>query len=192
VLLGAVAFVPQTHAAAITDSWTFNGTHTGSGVLTYDATSGLVSAFSGAFDGEALTFWDASTPPVISDRPASGQMTYHGVPNTGGVDYIFDDLFPLTVNGILVSTGAGASQAFFDISLDSPGATLVDFFSVTASGVYVSDNGTFTIGTVTASAAAPADPVPEPGTWAVMLLAIGGLVAVRQGSRRKSGPASAG
>ena len=174
----ALGFASTANAAIITDNWSFTdgGSNTGSGSFTYDNTTGLVSSFSGNHDGNALTFYNALTPPV---QVSGGNLVYHGVPNTGGVDYIFDDLFPITVNGILTSTGSGAGQVFYDISLDSPGATQVDFFSVTPTGAYVFDNGTFT--TQVAGA------VPEPSTWAMLLLGFAGVGFMAY--RRKAKPA---
>jgi PEP-CTERM motif len=148
-------------ASIITDNWSFNGTNTGSGSFTYDDTSGLVSSFTGSYNGNALTFWDASTPPV---QVSGSNLVYHSVPNTNGADYIFDDLFPFTVGGLLVSTGSGAGQRFYDISLDFAGATNVDFFSINPDGSYLPDNGTFAVAAV-----------PEPSTWAMMLLGFAGL-----------------
>jgi PEP-CTERM motif len=162
----ALGYASAANAASVTDTWTFTdgGSNTGSGSFTYDNTTDLVSSFSGNYDGNALTFYNALTPPV---QVSGGNLVYHGVPNTHGADYIFDDLFPITVNGILTSTGSGAGQVFYDISLDSPGATQVDFFSITPTGAYVVDDGTFTTTQVAA--------VPEPSTWAMMLLGFAGV-----------------
>jgi hypothetical protein len=153
------------NATTTTLKWTFSGTNDGSGQLTYNTSNGLVSAFSGSYDGQAITrFWDASTPPVLANDPSAGLMTYHGVPNTGGADYIFDDLYPIDYQGILVSVGASPDQRFYDISLDSPGASQVDFFSINPNGSYRPDNGTFT---TTA--------VPETSTWAMLGLGFAAL-----------------
>jgi PEP-CTERM motif len=181
VFAAAIALIsgPAGAAPMVAENWSFLGMpsgNMGSGSLTYDSSTGLVSSFTGTFIERPLTFWDASTPPVQANDPSPGLLTYHGVPNTGGADFIFDDLLPIDINGILVSTGSGASERFYDISLDSPGATQVDFFSINLNGSYVFDDGTFT--TTPAS-------VPEPATWVILLAAFAALAAVLRGSRRK-------
>ena len=120
--------------------------------------SDVVTQFAGTFDGKALTFYHIgdSAAGFNPNDPNPGQNTLHGVPNTGGADYIFDDYFGynaatatngpgVDVDGILASTGAGKNKVFYDISLDSSGATQTDFFSITSSGSYVFDDGTFTV-----------------------------------------------
>lgn len=181
VFAAAIALIsgPARATPMVTENWSFLGTpsgNMGNGSLTYDSSTGLVSSFTGTFIGLPFTNWDASTPPVQANTPSPGLLTYHGVPNTGGADFIFDDLLPIDVNGILVSTGSGASERFYDVSLDFLGATQVDFFSINPNGSYVFDNGTFT--TTPAS-------VPEPATWVILLAAFAALAAVVRGSRRK-------
>ena len=182
-----LTFASAADAATVTDTWTFSdgGSNTGNGSFTYDSTTGLVSSFNGNYDGNALTFWDASTAPIQIN--GSGQLVYHGVPNTSGADFIFDDLYPFTVGGLLVSTGSGAGQRFYDISLDSPGASSVDFFSINPDGSYLFDNGTFAVRPVDLTA-----PVPEPSTWAMLILGFAsiGFVAYRR-SRKDHGLALA-
>jgi PEP-CTERM motif len=167
----ALISAPAGAAPMVTENWSFLAMpsgNMGSGSLTYDSSTGLVSSFTGTFIGQPLTFWDASTPPVQANDPSSGLLTYHGVPNTGGADFIFDDLLPIDIDGILVSTGSGASERFYDISLDSPGAPQVDFFSINSNGSYAFDDGTLT--TTPAS-------VPEPATWVILLAAFAALAA---------------
>jgi hypothetical protein len=82
----------------------------------------------------------------------------------------------------LVSTGSGAGQRFYAISLDSPGASNVDFFSFNLDGTYVLDNGTFAVRPVNLT-----DAVPEPSTWAMMILGFAGIGVMAY--RRKSKPA---
>jgi hypothetical protein len=84
------------------------------------------------------------------------------------------------VGGLLVSTGTGAGQRFYDISLDSPGASSVDFFSINPDGSYLFDNGTFAVRPVDLTA-----PVPEPSTWAMLILGFAsiGFVAYRRKSK---------
>jgi hypothetical protein len=164
-LIGAAVVSFSAQASTITDSWTFTdgGSNSGSGAFTYDSSTGLVSAFSGQYDGASLTFWNSSDAPPVQNQ-GGGQMTYPGVPNTGGANYTFDDFFAFTVEGLLASTGTGAAQRFYDISLDTPGATSVDFFSINPDGSYRIDNGTFAVAAV-----------PESSTWAMMILGFAGV-----------------
>jgi hypothetical protein len=180
IAIVGMAFAGAASASTVSDTWSFSdgGSNSGNGAFTYESTTGLVSSFTGNYDGNALTFWDASTAPVQINN--SGQLVYHGVPNTHGADYIFDDLFPFTVGGLLVSTGSGASQKFYDLSLDYQGASSVDFFSIDPNGGYVVDNGTFSASPVNLTA-----PVPEPSTWAMMILGFLGIGFMTY--RRKSG-----
>lgn len=173
-LIGVVALGSSARATTVTDDWTFTdgGSNSGSGTFTYNSSTGLVTSFAGQYDGNALSFWSAATPPVIDN---SGQLTYHGVPNTGGADFIFDNLYPFTTGGLLVSTGTGATQRFYDISLDNPGATSVDFFSINSDGSYRVDDGTFVVAAV-----------PEPSTWAMMILGFFGVGLMAYRRKRNS------
>jgi hypothetical protein len=177
----ALGYSGIANAAVITDTWTFTGTNSGNGSFTYDDTTGLVSSFTGNYGGNALTFITLNAPITdVHPDPATGISTYQNVPNTHGANLGFDNLFPITVNGILASTGSGSNEIVYEISLDSPGATLVDFFSINPAGNYVFDNGTFA---VTAA-------VPEPSTWAMMILGFAGVGFMAY--RRKSKPALMG
>jgi hypothetical protein len=177
----ASVFAVSSAQAQTTVNWNFTGTHTGSGQLTYDS-SNVVTALSGTYDGFALSLVTFTTDPNYAGAnlnpgaPGPGLSTYHGVPNTGGVDYIFDNLLPLTANGIVVSSGTGIFEHVYDISLD--GST-PDFFSVGPEGDYIHDHGTFTTSKIAA--------VPEPATWAMMLGGfgvLGGALRRRQRTAR--------
>jgi hypothetical protein len=163
VLVSAPAF-------AVTLDWTFTGTNTGNGQMTVGAND-QVTSFDGSYDGQALTFY------ANPNFPGTFNLHDPHTPNTGGADLIADDFYSPTtgvdVNGILVSTGAGATERVFAISLDNPGATQTDFFSINPNGQFLIDNGTFSTA------------VPEPASWAMMLVGFGGLgVAMR--TRRKA------
>jgi PEP-CTERM motif len=175
----ALGYASAANAVVVTDNWSFTdgGSHTGNGSFSYDSTTGLVSSFSGNYDGNALTFISLNAPiPDVHPNTTTGVSTYQNVPNTGGANLGFDNLFPITVNGILASIGSGPSEIVYEISLDSPGATLVDFFSINPAGNYVVDNGTFA---VTAA-------VPEPSTWAMMILGFVGVGFTAYRRSRKS------
>ena len=168
-------------AAATTLDWTFapssSGGLAGSGQLTVDAI-GDVTAFSGSVGGNALSFYANPNFP--------GTSTLHGVPNTGGADYIYDDYVnpnpgvdDLTQNGVLVSAGSGSSQVFYDLSLDNPSGPPADLFSITPKGSYVYDDGTFTTSAAVSSA------VPEPSVWAMMLAGVCMIGAALRFNRRR-------
>jgi hypothetical protein len=155
-------------AAATTLDWTFAGTNTGSGELIYDQSTGVISALTGTYDGQALTFIGLNDP-LVQSNSSTGMSTYQNVPNTGGANYVFNDLYPLQSNGagggILASTGTGASEVVYWLYGNG---NSIEFFHIvtTPSYAYVDDYGTFS---ATVSA------VPEPSTWAMMLLGFAGI-----------------
>jgi Ca2+-binding RTX toxin-like protein len=138
-------------------TWTFtddNGVVEGSGYMNVNTKTGVVVGMTGTYEGKAIHFspiTDHATGYNPND-PSPGFNTLHGVPNTGGADYIYDDVYNPTanpgtgvdVNGILVNTGSGATKTYYDISLDYTGASHVDFFSIDPHGSYVMNEGTFT------------------------------------------------
>jgi hypothetical protein len=159
------AAASQPAAAAIVD-WTFNGTNTGSGQITYDQNTGVISALTGSYAGNALTFIPLDSPLVNQNSPSAGLSTYQNVPNTGSANYTFDDLFPQTVAtyGILASTGTGTNEKVYIIGEDSNGS--VFFHIVTDPYAYVNDYGQFS---------ATVAGTPEPSTWAMMILGFAGI-----------------
>ena len=199
-----LALSPLAAEASTVLNWTFtadNGVDSGSGIMNVSA-KGVVTGLRGTFDGQKLSFYGVGSKagshgglPFNANDPSKGYNTLHGVPNTGGADYIFDDRYVIgtgvDVYGLLVSTGKGASETFYDVSLDYGGAAETDFFSITPSGGYVFRDGTFST-----SAASPAlaiafagdDPdgvaVPEPAAWATMLAGFAGLGAALRMRRR--------
>jgi Ca2+-binding RTX toxin-like protein len=138
-------------------TWTFtddNGVVEGSGYMNVNTKTGVVVGMTGTYEGEAIHFSPITdhAPGYNPNAPSPGYNTLHGVPNTGGADYIYDDVYNPTANpgtgvdvyGILVNTGSGANKTFYDISLDYPGASQVDFFSIAKDGSYVKNEGTLT------------------------------------------------
>jgi hypothetical protein len=178
VALFAAASQP---ASATVVNWTFNGTNTGSGQITYDQNTGVISALTGSYAGNTLTFIPLDSPLVQQNDPAPGLSTYVHVPNWGpGDNYTFDDLYPQTVStyGIMASTGTGANEIVYVIGEDSNGEL---FFHVQASPYsYVTDYGTFSTTAVAA--------VPEPSTWAMMILGFAGVGFMAY--RRRTGSAA--
>ena len=173
--LGAVtSFATSGSAAVVTDAWTFSGGadlgNSGSGFITYDTSTGLVSDLTGSLNGNAITFISLNDPLVNQNAPGSGFSTYHGVPNSGGADFIFDDLYPQTATSaaILFSTGLGSTETVYEIEVGpNPGYNL-RYFTSPQNLVY--DYGAFTVSAVPEVAA-----VPEPSTWAMMILGFTGV-----------------
>jgi hypothetical protein len=181
-LLGilALGYSGIANAAVITDTWTFSGAdlgNLGSGSITYDPSSGLVSDLTGSLNGNAITFISLNDPiPGINQNaPGPGFSTYHGVPNSGGADFIYDDLYPqtLTSAAILFSTGSGAAETVYEIEVGpNPGYNLRYF---TPQQALVLDYGAFTVSAV-----------PEPSTWAMMILGFAGIGFMGYRRSRKS------
>lgn len=92
----------------------------------------------------------------------------------------------------MISTGTGANEVVYNISLDSPGAAQTDFFSISLVPTYhyVFDVGTFTVSPFTVAAPAltsesldrPAA-APEPAAWAMMLVGVVGVGAAMRTRR---------
>ena len=117
---GATGFATSGSAAVVTDAWTFSGAdNSASGFITYDTSTGLVSDLTGSLNGNAITFISLNDPLVNQNAPGSGFSTYHGVPNSGGADFIFDDLYPQTATSaaILFSTGSGPTETVYEIEV---------------------------------------------------------------------------
>jgi hypothetical protein len=86
------------------------------------------------------------------------------VPNSGGADFIYDDLYPQTMSSaaILFSTGSGLTETVYEIEVGpNPGYNL-RYFASPNDLVY--DYGAFTVSAV-----------PEPSTWAMMILGFFGV-----------------
>ncbi len=182
-----ISFVPSANAA--TYDWDFTSTSSGlsaSGEFTVNA-SDDVTSLSGNVGGQAITFYTNPNFPSTA--------TYHGVPNTGGADYIYDDYFNYATNavsiyGILMSVGSGTNEVFYDLSVDNgPPSSSADLFSITKSGDYVTDEGTLSSNLVA---------TPLPSSWSLMFssLICLGLFAYRrkklgqQGSHRQTSKTS--
>jgi hypothetical protein len=165
----SVCLAAPASAAVITDSWTFSGAdlgNSGSGLITYDTSTGLVSDLTGSLNGNGITFISLNDPiPGINpNAPSPGFSTYHGVPNSGGADFIYDDLYPQTMSSaaILFSTGSGLTETVYEIEVGpNPGYNL-RYFASPNDLVY--DYGAFTVSAV-----------PEPSTWAMMILGFFGV-----------------
>jgi hypothetical protein len=118
------------------------------------------------------------TGTVIDAGPASPIVDQIqgiiGDPNTPdpviNFGFIYDNVTPLNTNGVLFS---GMSNAIYN--LWSNGGTSGELYTYGLSGVPAFDaHGTLSVGSV-----------PEPSTWAIMLMGFGALgAALRSGRRR--------
>lgn len=174
--IAAVA-TPSIASAATTVDWMFTGTNTGSGQITYDEATDLVTALSGTYAGGSLSLVsflnrDPNNPGAEINDNGGGLYTYRGVPNTGGVNYTFDDKFTQTYNtsGYLASTGIGSDERVYVLNVDkNDGVDQFNFFSINPDGSYRQDFGTF------ATTPAATGAVPEPASWAMMIFGMGAV-----------------
>jgi hypothetical protein len=177
------AAASQPAYAAVVD-WTFSGTNTGSGQITYDQNTGVISALTGSYAGEALTFIPLDSPLVHQNNPVAGVSLYQNAPNTNGGNLPFDDLFPQTVAtyGIMATTGTGTNEIVYLIGEDSNGSV---FFHIQADPYsYVNDYGTFSA--TPSGGPFGVDGVPEPSTWAMMILGFAGIGAMTYRRRKNA------
>lgn len=154
------------HATAYT--WTFaDATYSGSGTLDTDPTNTFAISGSGMMTGPSLN--DTLTL-VPNPTPGSVSLSSDGQWN-------FDNAIPVDNNGLLFS---GVTNLFYNLFANGGGGSLgISFADGT---IYNQDNSI--IGTLTVTAVTPPG-VPEPGTWAVMLLGFGGMGAVLRSRRRQ-------
>ncbi len=155
-------------------NWTFTDANgvVGSGAMRVNTQTGVVLSMSGTYEGKNIIFSSVTDNKsgIINGyhysyhpNDPAGYNTLQGVPNTTGANYTYDDIYNTTLNpgtgvdpaGILVSTGAGKTKTYYDISLDYSGASQVDFFSIAndGQGTYVEDEGTFSTSPVGSAAA---------------------------------------
>jgi hypothetical protein len=163
----AVAAGMAAAAHAMTYSWTFSdSTYSGSGTLVTDPTNTYAISGSGTITGpslnELLTLVPNPTPGSVSQSAGVGEWNY-------------DDAIPVDNNGLLF---AGVTNPFYNLYANEGGGSLG--ISYTGGDVYNKDNSI--IGTLTVVPVGGV--IPEPATWAVMMLGFGGMGAMLR-SRRK-------
>ena len=174
----ALMTAPQSAKAdVITENYTFTGGtgFTASGSFTYDNTNENILSFGGN-----IVSISAST--TGNDGAITGLL---GTPNSGGYTlyppanlFTYNDKFDPVANqfvgnGVLFAFGAGNTGNFYTV-----GTT--DYFSSVLPGGSFYNPGD--VGTLTLTAA-----VPEPSTWAMMILGFAGIGVMAY--RRKSKPA---
>jgi hypothetical protein len=152
------------HATSYT--WTFSdATYSGSGTLVTDPTNTFAISGGGTLTGpslnDTLSLFPNPTPGTQGTSP-DGQWS-------------FDNNIPVDFAGLLFT---GVTNPFYNVFANGGGGSLGISFA--DGSVYNQDNSI--VGTLTVTAVSGG--VPEPATWAVMMLGFGGMGAVLR-SRRK-------
>ena len=167
-LFGAVTAVPAT---AATFDFQYNGTNSGNLILTtsdtLDAVGGFdITGISGTFGGDAIT--SLFNNPNQPNHSNNGVFTWDNV------------LFPTGLRafdrfGVAFTTAGGTFNIFDGIADGGTTNTATPY------GLIVAATGAETFGTGTLTPA-----VPEPSTWAMLILGFAGIGFVAY--RRKSKP----
>jgi hypothetical protein len=182
--MGAIALTVAAGAAQAGTLMTFNFSGTNnfgafSGSMTLDVTGGFATSGTGVFTGN--TFSNAAMVLITTATPgnetAGGPSFPVGFRDNGGTDLFgFDNVVPIDAAGGLLfdvgtTTAAWGQYALFGLW---DGGSVFSGRTVTGAYDYV-DFGTEAV-----------SPTPEPATWAMMVLGIGGLgLAMRK--RRMNG-----
>jgi hypothetical protein len=172
--LALTAIAVPARAATVTFDWTLAGPATslggfgtpGSGSGSFTVTTGsngdIITAMTGEIGGNAVTLLAPGTG-------GSDDLLFPiGTSFTGGVSVV-----DLDTNGISVSTALGDYHIFGDGSPFSIG-------TVSGNDIFETGPSGFGVGTLAVSA------VPEPSTWAMMILGFAGIGFMAY--RRKSKP----
>lgn len=170
--LTAALVLSAASAQAATEMFTFTDSVDGifaSGQLTVSDTANALGTFDiTGIDGSVM---NASLPTPASDMIA-GLVGNPAAPNpTDAYGFQFDNVAPLNTNGVLFS---GASGALYN--LWSNGGTAGELYTYGLPGVPNFDaKGTLSVG----------PGVPEPASWAMMLMGFAGLGAAVRSRRAK-------
>ena len=139
------------------------------GTFTVDDTANA----NGTFDILAVTgsvMDDRGSTPLVDQ--ITGLIGNPGQPNpTVALGFIYDDVTPLNTNGVLFQ---GTSSAVYNLWATGPGAGELYTYGVNGAPAFDA-RGTLRVGAV-----------PEPASWAMMLMGFGGLGALLRGRRQQS------
>jgi hypothetical protein len=155
-------------AQAKTYDWDItDGPYVGHGVITTDPTNSIVTFGDGTVTGPGLTGADG-TLSLIADPTGATLISSDG-------RWQYDDHFGIDFNGLLFQ-GGGPDTPFFN--LYASGAT--GFLGVSENGSFL-QNGSNDLPATSFSVTL----VPEPVTWALMLLGVFGVGTALRASQRK-------
>ena len=171
------------HAATVIDN--FSGTFAGgvgsvSGQITLDVVAGQATSGSGYIDISNLGLSNAPLVLITTSTPgnetAGGPTFPVGFRANDGTDLFgLDQNFPLDTAGLLFDVGTATAQwGQYPLFNLASGINNSMFDGKVGGTTYYAD-----LGTVSLSAA-----VPEPATWAMMLLGLGGLGGMIRARRR--------
>ena len=173
LLAGALVALSATAAQAATwqYNWTFKDQSNaviGSGTLNMTDNI-VVSAMAGTINGQKITFYPnkpkswPKPPPnglnIQTSNPLPGTSQIVGVPNTGGANVGYDDIYNFNdgvtyYGGIAVSTGKTATLRVYFITRDAQNHdinTPTDLFSINPNGSYSQVEGSFSVTAVPGS-----------------------------------------
>ena len=180
ILTGAISAVALALAAAPVQAATevFNFADNADGIF---AVGTLFVADSpnknGTFDIQGIigSVTNATDPSNVKVDDILGLVSSPNQPDpTDNYGFIYDNVLPLNINGVLFS---GDSSAIYN--LWSTGGKTGEFYTYGIPGVANFDaHGTLSVGSV-----------PEPATWAMMLVGFGGLGGALRAARRRRGTA---
>jgi len=129
--------------------------------------------------GGAAIFANRNETGITITRTDGGLFTFNGLDLT----YAYNDQNSFFAGGLATFTFDGGASVLTRSFDNLAGFQTFDFDIANLSSVRISADSPFQIDNVRLTAAAA---VPEPGTWAMMLIGFGGIGAAMRSSRRRT------